>query len=259
MISSPYCDVTGIEEVKAPNDSGSGIALDLVTVAVDLLSVAVLIIVVFLGSRTLRAFGQSRQAVAESASLLGIIVSSLTSRVQASESLVSDFGVRLDAFDERTSHVESVQSSLRACYLQVLRHLQDALSNDKRLILELEQMKVKLSAIQQPRIVVRSEPSREQASPLPVPSENLLANLTPTERHTLDILRSEGGKSPPELGRRMKKSREHMARLMKKLYLDGYVDRESNHPPFKYKLNDRVGSILENSEKSVTAEPPEKV
>jgi hypothetical protein len=232
--------------------------LDLVTVAINLVSVAVLIAVVLLGFRTVRAFRQSKQAVAESASLLTIIVSSLTSRVQASESLVSDFGVKLEAFDERTSHVESGQSSLRANYLQVLRHLQDVLSNDKRLILELEQMKVKLSAIQQPRIVVRNESNREQVTSLPVPGENFMANLTATERHTLDILGREGGKSAPELGRRVKKSREHMARLMKKLYLDGYVDKESNHPPFRYKLNDKVGSMLENSEKSVTAEPSEK-
>jgi len=232
--------------------------LDLVSLAIDLLSIAVLIVVLFLGSRTVRAFRQSKQAVAESASLLTIIVSSLTSRVQASESLVSDFRVKLEAFDERTSHVEMEQSNFRASYLQVLRHLQDVLSNDKRLILELEQMKGKLSTIQQPRILVRNEPSREQVASLPVPSENFLANLTPTERHTLDILRREGGKSPPELGRRIKKSREHMARLMKKLYLDGYVDRESNHPPFRYKLNDKVDSILENSEKSATEAPQEK-
>jgi DNA-binding MarR family transcriptional regulator len=94
---------------------------------------------------------------------------------------------------------------------------------------------------------------------LPVPGGDALAALTPTERHTLEILGREGPKAAPELGRRMRKSREHMARLMKKLYLDGYVDRESNHAPFRYKLNERIGSVLQPSEKTVTAEASEKV
>jgi hypothetical protein len=232
--------------------------LDLITVVIDLLSIAVLVFVVYVGFRAACGFRQSKQAVAESASLLSVIVTALMSRVEASESLVSDLGVKLETFDERTSHLESEQSNFLTNYLQVLRHLQDALSNDRRLILELEQVKTKLSAIQQPRRVTGNLPNRGQAASLPIPDESVLANLTLTERQTLGILRREGGKSAPELGRRMKKSREHMARLMKKLYLDGYVDKESNHPPFRYKLNDKVGSILGNDAKSVTAEPQEK-
>jgi len=232
--------------------------LDLITVVIDLLSIAVLVFVVFVGFRAVRAFRQSKQAVRESASLLSVIVTALTSRVEASQSLVSELEVKFETFDQRTSHLESEQSNVRTNYLQVLRHLQEVLSNDKRLILELEQIKTKLSTIQQPRMVARSLPGRDQATSLPVPAQNVLATLTPTERQTLDILRREGGKSAPELGRRVKKSREHMARLMKKLYLDGYVDKESNHAPFRYKLNEKVGSILGNDEKSVTAEPPEK-
>ena len=231
--------------------------MDFITIVFDLVSIALFVIVVFLGFGTVRAFRQSRQAVTESASLLSVIVTALTSRVEASQSLVSDLGVKFEEFDQRTSQLESEQSNIRTNYLQVLRHLQEALSYDKRLIMELEQLKTKLTTIQQPRIVVRNLPSRDQANP-PVLAENVLAALTATERQTLDMLRREGGKSAPELGRRMKKSREHMARLMKKLYLDGYVDKESNRPPFRYKLNDKVGSILGNSEKQVTAEAPGK-
>ena len=206
----------------------------------------------------MRAFRQSKQAVAESASFLSVIVTALTSRVEASESLVRDLGMKFETFAQRTSDLESGQSNFRTNYLQVLRYLQEALSNDRRFIVELEQLKTRFGATLQPRKVVRNLPGREEVASLPVAAESVLANLTPTESQTLDILRREGGKSAPELGRRMKKSREHMARLMKKLYLDGYVDKESNHPPFRYKLNEKVGSILGNDEKSVTAEPREK-
>lgn len=233
-------------------------ALDLITALIDLFSIGVLVFVVFIGSKTVHAFRQSKQAVTESASLLSVIVGALTSRVQASESLVSDFAARFDAFDERTSRLEGEQSSFHGSYLQMLGYLQEVLSNDKRLILELEELKGRLTSIQQPRIVARNQPSGERAERLPVPAENVLASLTSTERHTLDILGREGSKSAPELGRRMKKSREHMARLMKKLYLDGYVDKESNRAPFRYRLNDKIGPILGDGEQSVTAEPSAK-
>jgi hypothetical protein len=45
---------------------------------------------------------------------------------------------------------------------------------------------------------------------------------------------------------------------MKKLYLEGYVDRESNHAPYRYKLNEKIGSILKPSSSVVSAEPSEK-
>ena len=93
---------------------------------------------------------------------------------------------------------------------------------------------------------------------MPILGENAVAALTQTESQVLEILRREGPKAAPELGHRMRKSREHMARLMKKLYLDGYVDRESNRAPFRYKLNEKVGSMLEHGETSVTAAASEK-
>jgi len=213
---------------------------------------------IFVGFKAVRAFRQSKQAVTESASLLSIIVSGLTSRVEASESLVGDLRESFRTIEDRSNQLEGEQSNVHASYLQVLRYLQEILSNDKKLIMELEQLKTRLTSIQQPRIPTRTLTGRGQAAPLPVPTENVVAALTPTERQTLEILRREGPKAAPDLGRRMRKSREHMARLMKKLYLDGYVDRESNRAPFRYKLNEKVGSILEDGEKPVTAAASEK-
>jgi len=234
------------------------VTLDLIPVIIDLASIAVLLFVVFVACSAVRSFRQSKQAVAESASLLSVIVSALTSRVQASESVARDLGMRFEMFHQRTSHLESEQSNFRASYLQVLQYLQEVLTNDKRLIFELEQVKTKLGALEQPRIAARELVTRVQAASLPIGKDNMLAALTPTEREILIILQREGGMSAPELGRRMKKSREHMARLMKRLYLDGYVDKESNHAPFRYKLNVKVGTILSNGASSATAEVREE-
>jgi DNA-binding MarR family transcriptional regulator len=158
---------------------------------------------------------------------------------------------------KRGAELESKQSSLQTGYMQVLRYLQDALLNDKRLILELEQLKSKLTSIEQRPVGPHLAPSPALAD-ASLSSGDLLSSLTPTERQTVEILIHEGAKGAPELGRRMRKSREHMARLMKKLYMEGYVDRESNYAPFRYKLSEKVRQILESQNKTLTAAPSEK-
>jgi hypothetical protein len=233
-------------------------ALDPVTTVLDILSVAVLAFIVVVGYRAVRAFKQSKQAVTESASILGVVVSALSSRVQASESLVADLRRGFDTITHRSAELEGEQSDLRGNYLHVLGYLQEILSNDKRLILELEQLKTNLTPLQQKQTPVEDTPRHRQGPALPIGTVNILASLTPTERHTLEIIAREGPKAAPELGRRIRKSREHMARLMKKLYLDGYVDRESNRAPFRYKLNEKIASLLGSGEQSATVEASEK-
>ena len=226
--------------------------------AVDLLSVIVLIAAVLIGWKSIRAFKQSRQAVTESASLLSVIVSALSSRIESSESIVNSLRSEFESMTKRSAELEGEQSNLRTSYLQVLRYLQEILSNDKRLVFELEQLKSRLTSIEQ-KPLPRSEMSSQTRSQGPALDGDILTALTPTERQTVEILGREGPKAAPELGRRMRKSREHMARLMKKLYMEGYVDRESNHAPFRYKLNEKVRQVFDRSGKAITAAASEKV
>jgi len=63
---------------------------------------------------------------------------------------------------------------------------------------------------------------------------------TPTELQVLTLLAEEGPKSAPEIGRFVGRSREHTARLMKKLFDEGYVRRDQTRIPFRYSTVDRV-------------------
>jgi hypothetical protein len=231
--------------------------LDLSVAIIDLISAAVLIFAVFVGGRSLRAFRQSRQAVNESASLLQVIVSSLSLRIQYSESVLNELRSRFEAVDRRSGELETGQADLRSTYLQVLNHLQEILSNDKRLIHEVEQMKTRFAVYQQKPPTPES-PVRPQRTVTPVMGADILGSLTDTERQTLEILLREGPKAAPELGRRLRKSREHTSRLMKKLYMDGYVERESNRAPFRYKINETVRNTMESKSEPVTAKASEK-
>ena len=75
----------------------------------------------------------------------------------------------------------------------------------------------------------------------PAPELGTLPSITtPTELEVLTMLANEGPKSAPEIGRAVGRSREHTARLMKKLFEEGYIRRDQTRIPFRYSLVERV-------------------
>ncbi|MEM3536142.1 MAG: helix-turn-helix domain-containing protein [Candidatus Bathyarchaeia archaeon] len=79
---------------------------------------------------------------------------------------------------------------------------------------------------------------------IPIKREKALAPLTQTELSVLETLASEGPKTAPEIKAKIKLSREHTARLMKKLYEEGYVERETGKIPFRYRVKEELGKLL---------------
>lgn len=77
---------------------------------------------------------------------------------------------------------------------------------------------------------------------------------TPTELEALSLLAREGAKTAPEIGRLVGRSREHTARLMKKLLDEGYVLRDQARVPFRYSLSERVKQVFEESPKTKVEE-----
>jgi len=83
---------------------------------------------------------------------------------------------------------------------------------------------------------------------IPIKREKALAPLTETEVSVLEMLTSEGPKTAPETKERIKLSREHTARLMKKLYQEGYLERDTGKIPFKYSVKKEMEKILRKAE-----------
>src|SRR5437870_8744603 len=74
----------------------------------------------------------------------------------------------------------------------------------------------------------------------PVPELGTLPSITtPTELQVLTMLAHEGPKSAPAIGHVVGRPSEHTARLMKKLYEEGYFRRDQTRIPFRYCLVDR--------------------
>jgi DNA-binding CsgD family transcriptional regulator len=78
--------------------------------------------------------------------------------------------------------------------------------------------------------------------------DKAMSALTDTEITVLEMLSKEGAKTAPEIKERVKLSREHTARLMKKLYEEGYLEREAGKIPFRYSIKKEMEALLQKSE-----------
>lgn len=85
---------------------------------------------------------------------------------------------------------------------------------------------------------------------------SLSSITTPTELQVLTLLASEGPKSAPEIGRAVGRSREHTARLMKKLYEEGYIRRDQTRIPFRYAIVDRLKQTAKKEEAKAEGKEP---
>lgn len=83
---------------------------------------------------------------------------------------------------------------------------------------------------------------------IPIRRDRALAPLTETELAVLEMLSTEGPKTAPEIKERVKLSREHTARLMKKLYEGGYLERDTSKIPFKYSVKKEMERLLKRVE-----------
>ena len=85
---------------------------------------------------------------------------------------------------------------------------------------------------------------------IPIRKEKALEPLTETELMVLETIGREGEKTAPEIREKITLTREHTARLMKKLYKDGYLERDTHKMPYVYRLKEEMKKILKKREVS---------
>jgi DNA-binding MarR family transcriptional regulator len=87
---------------------------------------------------------------------------------------------------------------------------------------------------------------------IPIKREKALEPLTETELMVLETIGKEGEKTAPEIRENIGLTREHTARLMKKLYKDGYLERDTHKMPYVYRLKEEMQKILKKRETSMS-------
>ena len=92
----------------------------------------------------------------------------------------------------------------------------------------------------QPRIVQQVPVT----APIPVEGDNILQQITGTELEVLKMIVDLGEGTVPEIKDVIGKTREHTARLLKKLYEKGYIDRNTNSMPYRYSIRKEIRELI---------------
>jgi chromosome segregation ATPase len=216
--------------------------MDLLTVLLNALGLGLLVFTAVTARWALRGFRQSRQALREAASYVTVIVGALSKRIEPLEVNAMQLRNEIDNFGQGKRSLQEAQSTLQLKYDALSKSIQDLVATDKQVLQEIEQLRSRLS-LSRPQNIERAQ----SISPPMDLQESVLERLTPTERDTLNSLLA-GPLSAPQMSKLLNKSREHTARLLKRLYMEGFVDRDSIRAPFRYKLNDKLRSSIGGSE-----------
>ncbi|MGO8807374.1 MAG: helix-turn-helix domain-containing protein [Candidatus Bathyarchaeia archaeon] len=170
----------------------------------------------------------------------------------------ADEGIKkADNLEKRLTPIEGqvnvVSQSLKLTSTSILSGLAGLETKIQDIEAAQEAVKVKIIGFEE-QIQKLSAPPEVQVETLmpvmPIKRDKAMAALTETEIIVLEKLSSEGPKTAPEIKEQVHLSREHTARLMKKLYEGGYVEREAGKIPFKYTIKSEMEKLLKKTEET---------
>lgn len=99
---------------------------------------------------------------------------------------------------------------------------------------------IKKASLRQPR----TGSKQEILMPISIKKEKALANLTEYQIKILEVLASEGEMAAPQMKNKIGITREHTARLMRRLADEGYAERDMRKLPYVYRIREEAREII---------------
>jgi len=149
--------------------------------------------------------------------------------------------------DQQLAHVIVKVENLLEVEHKVASQIKSMSKRFEEVTVTQEKMMKKIQEIEKVEYRVPAVPEAKIEAVIPIRKEKALAPLTETELTVLNILAIEGAKTAPEIRDRIKLTREHTARLMKKLYEAGYLERDTRKMPYAYRVKKEMMRILKKT------------
>jgi len=159
-------------------------------------------------------------------------------RIKNIEKIVVPIKEKINKINEITSTFLSTTSTIE-------NRIQNFDDSNQKINNRIEKLEEKMTSLTELPEIIRE-------TVIPIRREKALGAITDTEIKVLEVLSFEGGKTAPEMKNKINLSREHTARLMKKLYEKGYLERETRKIPFKYSVKKEMEKFLTNSKDNQT-------
>ena len=165
---------------------------------------------------------------------------------------MDNFEKRITPFEERLGAINHSIAQSTQTNTSILSELSGLELKIKDIEVSQETLRAKISDIeervQKIQVTPRETIVEPQMGVMPIKRDKAMACLTDTEIAVLEMLSREGSKTAPEIKERVRLSREHTARLMKKLYEEGYLEREAGKIPFRYSIKKEMEKLMQKTE-----------
>jgi len=157
---------------------------------------------------------------------------------------------RITPFEQQLGTItQTVSQTLSQSNTNILSGLSGLELKIKDIEASQETLRVKIVGFEeQIQKIAVAPPEIRNAPVIMIKRDKAMAALTDTEITVLEMLSKEGAKTAPEIKERVHLSREHTARLMKKLYEEGYLEREAGKIPFRYSIKKEMENLMQKAE-----------
>ena len=155
---------------------------------------------------------------------------------------------RIDNIEKKVAPLEIQLGTISENNVKVLSRVTDADTKIRDIEASQETLKTKITGLAEQVQKFAAAPEVRSEPVIPIRRDKAMAALTDTEVTVLEMLSAEGSKTAPEIKDRVQLSREHTARLMKKLYEEGYLERETGKIPFRYSVKKEMEKFLKRAE-----------
>lgn len=155
---------------------------------------------------------------------------------------------RIDNIEKKVTPLESQLGTISENNANVLSKVAQADTKIRDIEASQETLKTKITGLEEQVLKFAAATDVRGEPVIPIKRDKAMAALTDTEVTVLEMLATEGAKTAPEIKDRVQLSREHTARLMKKLYEEGYLERETGKIPFRYSVKKEMEKFLKKAE-----------
>ncbi len=169
-------------------------------------------------------------------------------KVEGSSSKADTSLKKIDAVEKKMSPLEDQLGTISQSNTYILSGLTGLEVKIKDIEASQETLRVKIAGFEEQIQKFSISPEVKNEPVILIRRDKAMAALTDTEIAVLEMLSSEGPKTAPEIKDRVQLSREHTARLMKKLYEEGYLERETGKIPFKYSVKKEMEKLMQKTE-----------
>ncbi len=224
------------------------------------LVITVLLSLLTLGTAILyhRRIRKAREEYEAAKGVVGDIIISFNKQLKVQDERLTDIAQKTYALSSKSDETEKTIRGFDQQLVELATKVKTASEKEQTALLRLDDDEKKmeeLHSVQKDLLkkvevldrVEREMPPMPEANieaVIPIKRERALAPLTETELTVLETLAAGGDKTAPEINKNLQLSREHMSRLMKKLYVNGYLERNTQKIPYTYRIKEEMLRIL---------------